>query len=73
MINYKELFEALKALSCPHRLMIVEKLTDEEFCACKLLERFRITQPTLLHHIKTLRHAGFLQGRMEWKWMYYNS
>ncbi len=71
MINYQELSEALKALSDPNRLMIVEMLSGGELCACKLLERFRITQPTLSHHMKTLCHAGLVQGRKEGKWMHY--
>lgn len=71
MIDYEEFAEMLKALSDPNRLMIVEMLSGGELCACKLLERFRITQPTLSHHMKTLRQAGLVKGHKEGKWMHY--
>ena len=44
----------LKALGDPNRLKIIKLLTDGEQCACKLLEDFQITQPTLSHHMKIL-------------------
>ena len=43
-----------KALSDTNRLQIVQMLSDGEKCACKLLEQFEITQPTLSYHMKTL-------------------
>ena len=41
-----------KALGDANRLEIVQMLSDGEKCGCKLLERFKITQPTLSHHMK---------------------
>ena len=38
-----------RALSDANRLQIVRLLTGGEQCACKLLEHFQITQPTLSH------------------------
>ena len=40
-----------KALGDPIRIRIVELLTDGELCACRILEHFQITQPTLSHHM----------------------
>jgi ArsR family transcriptional regulator len=60
-----------KALSDPNRLMIIRMLRDEEMCACKLLEEFNITQPTLSHHMKILCEAGLVNCRREGKWMHY--
>jgi ArsR family transcriptional regulator, arsenate/arsenite/antimonite-responsive transcriptional repressor len=60
-----------KALSDPNRLHIVQYLTHGELCACNLLERLQITQPTLSHHMKALCEAGLIQGRKEGKWMHY--
>ncbi|MEG2185036.1 MAG: metalloregulator ArsR/SmtB family transcription factor [Cloacibacillus sp.] len=71
MADYMKLSERLKALSDPNRLMIVEMLSGGELCACKLLERFKITQPTLSHHMKTLCHAGLVTPHKEGKWMHY--
>jgi len=44
---YKENALLFKALSDPNRLMIVDMLSCGELCACIILEKFRITQPTI--------------------------
>lgn len=72
IINLSEAALKMKALSDPNRLMIAEMLTDGEKCACKLLERFNISQPTLSHHMKILCGAGLVQARKEGKWMHYS-
>jgi ArsR family transcriptional regulator len=52
--------------------MIVDMLMDGELCACKILEKFSITQPTLSHHMKTLCACGLVKGRKQGKWTYYS-
>ena len=61
-----------KALADTNRLMIMDMLTCGELCACKILEKFNITQPTLSHHMKILCDCGLVNGRKEGKWMYYS-
>ncbi|MDF2633067.1 MAG: transcriptional regulator, ArsR family [Caproiciproducens sp.] len=61
-----------KALSDPKRLRIIEMLSCGELCACKILEKFQITQPTLSHDMKLLCDAGLLKARRDGKWMYYS-
>ena len=61
-----------KALGDPNRLQIVQMLADGEKCACKLLEKFQITQPTLSHHMKTLCECGLVDVRKEGKWSHYS-
>ena len=61
-----------KALGDPNRLRIVELLTGGELCACKVLEKLKITQPTLSHHMKVLYSCGLVQIRREGKWSYYS-
>lgn len=61
-----------RALSDSNRLLIVQMLTDGEKCACKLLERFEITQPTLSHHMKVLCECGLVNARREGKWQHYS-
>lgn len=60
-----------KALGDSNRLRIVQMLSDGEMCACKLLEQFEITQPTLSHHMKVLCECGLVLARKEGKWNYY--
>ena len=61
-----------KALSDSNRLKIVKMLADGEKCACKLLEAFSITQPTLSHHMKILCDSGLVIARKEGKWTHYS-
>ncbi len=61
-----------KALGDKTRLEIVEMLSEGEKCACKLLERFQITQPTLSHHMKILCDCGLVVGRKDGKWTHYS-
>ena len=69
---YKEYAQFFKVLSDPNRLMIIDMLSCGELCACVILEKFNITQPTLSHHMKSLCDSGLVIGRKEGKWMYYS-
>lgn len=60
-----------KALADVNRLMIVDMLSCGELCACNILEKFHITQPTLSHHMKILCECGLVNGRRNGKWMHY--
>ena len=70
--SYHGKAELFKALSDPNRLEIVDMLSWGELCACKILEHFHITQPTLSHHMKILCDCGLVSGRKEGKWIYYS-
>ncbi len=72
MDNYNEKVGLFKALADTNRLMIVDMISDGELCACKILEKFQITQPTLSHHMKILCDCGLVNSRKEGKWMYYS-
>lgn len=61
-----------RALGDSNRLKIIELLTQEERCACVLLEHFEITQPTLSHHMKILKNSDLIHTRKEGKWTYYS-
>ncbi|MEA5013420.1 MAG: metalloregulator ArsR/SmtB family transcription factor [Candidatus Limiplasma sp.] len=64
--------KVFKALGDPKRAMIVDMLSCGELCACKILERFEMSQSTLSHHMKLLRECGLVKGREEGKWTYYS-
>jgi ArsR family transcriptional regulator len=70
--RYIEYAQFFKLLSDPNRLMIVDMLSCGELCACVILEKFQITQPTLSHHMKNLCESGLINGRKEGKWTYYS-
>ncbi|MCL1847948.1 MAG: metalloregulator ArsR/SmtB family transcription factor, partial [Coriobacteriia bacterium] len=71
-MNYAEESILFKALADPTRLEIVDMISCGELCACMILARFNITQPTLSHHMKILCECGLVSGRKEGKWTYYS-
>ncbi|NCC87131.1 MAG: ArsR family transcriptional regulator [Clostridia bacterium] len=71
-MNYIDYALIFKALGEPNRLQIVQMLSDKELCACKILEEFKITQPTLSHHMNLLCECGLVNVRKEGKWSHYS-
>lgn len=69
---YTQNVNYFKALSDENRLMIIDMLSCGELCACDILEKFKITQPTLSHHMKILCSCGLVNARKEGKWIYYS-
>lgn len=67
----EELILLFKALSDQNRLKIVNILSKDEICACKILEKLNITQATLSHHMKILCECGLVNGRKKGIWMHY--
>lgn len=61
-----------KALADENRLQILTLLQNGEICACHLLEKLNITQPTLSHHMKLLCDSGIVNYRKDGKWMHYS-
>ena len=68
---YYDTAKVLKAISDPKRLRIVDMLSCGELCACRILEAFHITQPTLSHDMKVLLEAGVVKDRRDGKNIYY--
>ncbi len=63
--------KVFKALGDPKRVMIVDMLSCGELCACMILEKFKMSQSTLSHHMKLLCECGLVKARNEGKWTYY--
>jgi len=70
--DYAEYVPIIKALSDETRLKIVDILSCGEMCACKILEQFSITQPTLSYHMKILTECEIVIGRRDGAWMHYS-
>ncbi len=71
-MKHSEYVLIFKALADETRLKIVELLENGELCACKILENFNITQPTLSYHMKSLCDSGLVEGRRDGAWMRYS-
>ena len=63
--------QIFKALGDPIRIQIVDTLAKGSVCACKLLEQFQITQPTLSFHMKILVTSGLVESTKQGKWVFY--
>ena len=61
-----------KAFCDETRLIVLSLLQNGEKCACVLLERVSVSQPTLSHHMKILVDSGIVAARKEGKWTYYS-
>ena len=62
-----------KALGDPIRLQLVDVLRKHagKVCVCELVPLFDVAQPTLSHHLKTLREAGIVDSERQGLWAYY--
>ncbi|MDD3168699.1 MAG: metalloregulator ArsR/SmtB family transcription factor [Eubacteriales bacterium] len=69
--DYKGYAAMMKALGDESRVKIFDMLSKGELCACKVLEEFNITQPTLSYHMKILCDCGLVNGRRDGIWMKY--
>ena len=69
---YTDTAKMLKAISDAKRLRIVDMLSCGDLCACKILEEFHITQPTLSHDMRVLIEAGIVKDRRDGKNIYYS-
>lgn len=70
-MDIMEIANINKALSSPVRLQIIAMLAGGEQCACRILERFAITQPTLSHHMHVLCDCHLVRDRKQGRWHYY--
>ncbi|MBZ4655168.1 MAG: winged helix-turn-helix transcriptional regulator [Peptococcaceae bacterium] len=66
-----ELTNIFKALSDQNRFKILQMVARQEMCVCDLTEAFRLTQPTISHHLKVLAEAGLITVEKRGKWCFY--
>ena len=71
-VDYEDIAKKLKVISDPKRLRIIDMLSCDELCACEILEKFDITQPTLSHDMRKLEEVGLVSSRREGKNTYYS-
>jgi len=43
----------------------------EPICACDIVDRFEVSQPTIAHHLKVLRDAGLVTVSRRGVWAWY--
>ena len=62
-----------KALGDPTRLDVFRLIVAQEaaICACDVVDRVNVSQPTISHHLKVLREAGLITVSRRGVWAYY--
>ena len=68
----REYLRVFRAFSDEKRIRVLELLSEGEQCACVLLEKLDISQPTLSYHMKILRESGIVKERPVGPWKYYS-
>jgi ArsR family transcriptional regulator, arsenate/arsenite/antimonite-responsive transcriptional repressor len=63
----------LQAAADPTRLAILRQLsTADEVCACDFTSCCDVSQPTVSHHLKVLRDAGWVMAERRGTWVWYS-
>ncbi len=63
----------LAAAADPTRLTILRQLSSEAcVCACDFTACCDLAQPTVSHHLKVLREAGWVTTERRGSWIYYS-
>ena len=66
-----EISQALKAMSHPIRLRMVELLLQRRMCVRSLARHFEVSAPTVSVHLKVLKNAGLIIGEKKSYYMHY--
>ncbi len=62
----------LQAAADPTRLAILRQLSGQDaVCACEFTACCDVAQPTVSHHLKVLREAGWVSGERRGSWVHY--
>ena len=71
--DHERLIAMFKALGDRTRLEIFRLIAAQvqPICACEIVDRFDVSQPTVAHHTKTLREAGLIKSTKRGIWAYY--
>lgn len=73
------LAQSFKALGEPIRIRLLSLIGAHEggrqdgvgVCVCELTGAFKVTAPTISHHLKVLREAGLIASERRGTWVYY--
>jgi ArsR family transcriptional regulator len=62
----------LQAAADPTRLAILRQLSESDgVCACDFTACCDVSQPTVSHHLKVLREAGWVSAERRGSWVWY--
>jgi ArsR family transcriptional regulator len=62
----------LQAAADPIRLNMLRQLALGAVCACDFAADAEVSQPTISHHLRVLREAGWVTTERRGTWIYYS-
>jgi ArsR family transcriptional regulator len=63
----------LQAIADPMRLRVLRQLAQVgPTCACDIAAGYAVSQPTVSHHLRVLREAGWISGERRGTWIWYS-
>ena len=72
VLNTERTLKVFKAFDDVNRIKIINLLSQEQMCACRILEELDVSQPTLSHHMKILCDSGIVNSHRSGKWTVYS-
>lgn len=70
-VDARQVSLMFKALSDEARVNIIYQLMEGEQCACNLLKKQKLTQPTLAYHMQILCKSGLVESQRIGRWTHY--
>jgi DNA-binding transcriptional ArsR family regulator len=61
-----------KALNDPTRRQILQMLQERDMTAGEIVERFKISGPSISHHLDLLKQANLVLAEKEGQYVYYS-
>lgn len=72
-LNMETLLELINSLNDPIRQQIVMLfITQKEYCVNDIAQHFKISRPTVSHHLILMKKAKLLSSRKEGKEVFYS-
>lgn len=69
--NLAALFRVLSEPARLQMLNLIAVQSNQEVCACELVEPLGLSQPTISHHLKVMYESGLLERERRGTWIYY--
>src|SRR5215510_336306 len=71
-IELQDMNNVFKALNDPTRRQILELLREKDMTAGEIVEQFRISGPSISHHLDLLKQANLVIPEKEGQFIYYS-
>ncbi|MGM0568508.1 MAG: ArsR/SmtB family transcription factor [Elusimicrobiota bacterium] len=65
--------ELFKVFSNDTRFSIFKMLLKEKLCVSKIVEKVKVSQPTVTQHLKLLQYCGLVKSEKVVCWMHYSA